>query len=127
MKNTHLLLLIALMIIQGCSIRKSNSIDKNNYPDALALKNIAFCNCVNRAVPLSDQQWHSDGSISGYVQLSEVGEKEIDTTMQFVQTYVDTAKYYSSTNSNLGLMKCINFYNSIELKNFVQKVLKGEK
>jgi hypothetical protein len=127
MKSTPLLLLINLMIIQSCSIRKTNPINQNNYSDALALKNIALCSCVNRAVPLSDQQWHNDGSISVYVQLSEVGEKEIDTTMQFVQVYLDTAQYYSSTDSNLGLMKCINFYNSKELENFVQKVLKGKK
>jgi hypothetical protein len=94
------------------------------HSDASALKNIAFCECIERSLPISKEQKQADGSKSGYFQLSNLGEEEIDTTIAFVQTYLDTVKYYSATNSNLGMMKCINLYNSNELESFVRNVLK---
>ncbi len=92
------------------------------HPDALALKNMVFCECLERAVPLSREQKVSDGSKSGYFQLSNLGEDEIDSTVAFVQTYLDTAVYSSSTNTKLGMMKCIDLYNSNKLDNFVKNV-----
>jgi len=89
----------------------------------LQLKNYAFCQCFSSVYRTNKDVLLQDGSLSAYFQ---TGHYEI----QAYERIDSLAKIYSKRvyknfdNHNLGMMKCLDFYNSQELKRTIIKLNK---
>jgi len=87
--------------------------------ERLKLKNAAFCECMYNSFP--DTVFENEGSQAGYVELGRYSFKAYETIIEFAKE--QSQKNYSSKNNrNLGMMKCLDFYNSKELDSLVRKL-----
>jgi hypothetical protein len=81
--------------------------------------NLAFCECLGFIYKDLDSVWIRDGSIAAYFELSSYGLEVIDTIQVLAETF--SLKVYRSKDGELlGLMKCLDFYNSVELDSIVR-------
>jgi len=86
--------------------------------ERLKLKNYAFCECLGHVFPGQDSLWIKDGSTAGYRETSHYDIDIYDTVRSRAEEF--SKKIYESyNNSPLGLMKCLDFYNSRELDSLI--------
>lgn len=115
-----ILLLSIFYVTNGCQKLNQNTVNSkvNEKVDLerLKLKNAAFCTCREYIYP-NDTAMILDGSKAGYFQTMNYQNphlvlKNID---DFTKQWVDTHHYESHANFRLGIMQCLDFYNSKEL------------
>jgi hypothetical protein len=84
------------------------------------LKNVAFCSCISAIYP-NDSMLRNDGSLSGYFQTGSYGSNTILKINDAAKNYVKSAdiKYNSIESKPLGMMKCLDWYNSKGLDSLV--------
>jgi hypothetical protein len=87
--------------------------------ERLKLKNAAFCECMHNSFP--DSVFQNEGSQAGYVKFGTYSFKAYETVMKFAKEQA-RKNYSSKNNRNLGMMKCLDFYNSKELDSLVRKL-----
>lgn len=79
------------------------------------LRNYAFCSCISYLDSTRLQDLVNDGSKAGYFEITNYDLDAYHLIDSVAKKYA--SKQYSSINQKpLGLMKCLDFYNSKELK-----------
>lgn len=124
MKN--IIILITIVSLLSFTIRESIESKKNKFENELImLKNQAFCNLFNVIVNEDKQKLIDD---SDYFQISELSEKYYrdERLIKLIEKW--RLKKYKSYNpdNKLYLMKCLDFYNSKDLKVYLDSVRKVE-
>ena len=121
-----LLLLTIPICIISCNFlnaQKSNSNAMNNgiQIQRLRLKNLAFCQCQSRVD--SNTLSLDDASAAGFVAYLAYKEGIIEDLQFYTKKWINDneKKYKSYSNSPLTNMKCLDYYNSKELKDFILK------
>lgn len=90
-------------------------------------RKLSFCLCIymqDSSVVINE----SEGSVSGYLQTTILYDmNDFELTKTFIDHYIhiNDSNYRSSNGADLGLMKCIDFYESKELDEFILKLEKG--
>jgi hypothetical protein len=119
--NRLLLVLFYGLISNFCSAQ--NLTNEQLERERLNLKNYAFCQCLKHVYENQyDSLFEIDGSISAYV--------DIGTYYLFVYERIDSIAQMFSKNTykskdnghKLGIMKCLDFYNSQLLDSLVIKL-----
>lgn len=98
----------------SCTVQQNDSFNKEKLlKERQRLKDFAFCQCLQH-VYKSDSIFIRDGSSSGYF---ETGSYSIDVynTIDSITKVFSTKIYKSKEGHPLGIMKCLDFYNSKEL------------
>ena len=120
MKVVYILLALCLT---NCSAQtKDNKLEG----ELVKIKNQAFCDCYYEATK-NESVKYKDGS--SYVQVIDLKEEYIFGNENYRKMIDNWAKKeYKSydSNNNLYLMKCLDFYNSKELKKFIDSVRQNE-
>lgn len=113
-----LLFILFVTSFIGCDAQsKTDQNQKAISNERLRLKNYAFCMCLNRTYPKIDSITN-DGSPAGYFELSAYGIPAFEVLDSLALVY-SKKSYKSKYNRNLGMMKCLDFYNSKELESTI--------
>lgn len=93
-------------------------------------KDFAFCRCLYRSnskdSTIIKDFVSKDGSTAGYFEVVNIGLENSIMLDSLARKYSN--KYYASKYDNpLLLMKCLDFYNSAELKDSVNSILNRDK
>ncbi|MDZ7879239.1 MAG: hypothetical protein U5L45_16275 [Saprospiraceae bacterium] len=114
MKNKFFFTILIGLV--GCTSQKASI--KTNSQD-LIIKNYAFCRCISTIYPDFNNQLR-DGSIAKYsFELDNV--EAIDT---LVNQWIVKNQYRSIQDNNLGLQRCLDFYNSQGIDSLVNVMKK---
>lgn len=89
-------------------------------------KNFAFCRCLyssnSKDSTIVKEFVSNDGSAAGYFDVVDIGLEHSIMLDSLARKY--SRKYYPSKYDNpLLLMKCLDFYNSAELKDSINSIL----
>ena len=104
-----------LFVSINCSAQLSK---ERLHEERLKLKNYAFCRCLQLTYE-GDSLFNKDGSSSGYFETGAYNI-EVYSMVDSVSKVYSQKVYKSYGNYFLGIMKCLDFYNSNELKNLVK-------
>lgn len=88
--------------------------------EKLKLRNSAFCMCLSKIYPDYDTSLN-DGSAAGYFETSAYGIDVFEKLDESILAYLTERKYKSKDNRNLGIQRCLDFYNSRELNAMIEK------
>ncbi len=118
------LMILGMLFIGLCSCKAQNdansTLTQKRNED---WRKIAFCTCIYKATPFTSEMKRQEGTISGYLQKNEdLNIEQLDEVQSYVKRYLENENYQSKTNSSLALMKCIDFYESEELKQFISEL-----
>src|ERR1043166_2436271 len=105
------MLLLIFFILSGFISFSQKNISKDLTKRRLQLKNYAFCSCIYNVDTTKRQTMVDDGSMSGYFEISDY-EFEAYNILDILAKKYASKKYSSKFNKPLGLMKCLDFYNS---------------
>ena len=100
---------------------QDSSLTKELIGQRLHLKNYAFCSCVYNLDSTKKQEIINDGSKAGYFEISDYELEAYHLIDTLAKKYA-LKKYSSISNKTLGLMKCLDFYNSRELANKIKSL-----
>lgn len=128
MKTTYWCFCLACTLLFSCiSNKTSNSFSvKSSNRDTfvnkqrLLLRNYALCKCLLEKFP-HDSSLVNDGTLEGYIELSEYGNLAYEAIDSFVKKATLT-KYPSKYKKNLYIMKCADIYNSNELDSLIRRL-----
>lgn len=79
---------------------------------------MAFCSCLHKEYPKYDSLL-KDGSAAGFFEKSNHSVDVIYKIKELLIVYFSEKQYQSKHNMNLGIMKCLDFYESKELEEFI--------
>jgi hypothetical protein len=88
----------------------------------LKLKNYTFCYCLSLVYSEYDSLWIKDGSGGGYFETGAYGLAAYDSVGAAALSFLSRQVYSSKDGEFLGLMKCLDFYNSRELDELVRRL-----
>ncbi len=136
MKKIYFIIMLITIIGLGCSLTpdsKSRSKESEMLTDSLELelvmlKNQAFCDCYYKSTKNVDAHISPpDGS--NYIQLSSLVEQYAnDPRLNKIVDMWAQKEYHSYSGENkLYLMRCLDFYNSTDLKAYIDSVREVEK
>jgi hypothetical protein len=128
----YIIVVLLIIVIIACSIITQHSLINHNSKlqindslenELLLLKNQAFCNCYFGA--LKEENAHVnplDGT--SYLQLSDLAVKYTnDVNLRRIINVWINKEYISYLDSNkLYIMRCLDFYNSKDLEQFIDSV-----
>ena len=101
---------------------QNSSIENQNIQNQrLKLKNLAFCQCQSRVD--SNVLAINDASAAGFKAYLAYKEEVMVDLREFTKKWVteNEKKYKSYSDSPLTNMKCLDYYNSKELKDYILK------
>jgi hypothetical protein len=113
--------LILTMTISGCALSQNSKLEAKILKEREQLKNYAMCKCLSFCLPQGDSLLIADGSMAGYFV---IGHYSIDV-YPLIDSLAKTNNIKalpSKEGKSLCFMKCLNFYNSLELKLFIEKM-----
>jgi hypothetical protein len=87
--------------------------------ERIRLKNLAFCNCLQKSLQ-ADSILVADGTAAAYVELGAYGIDAYIKVGEYAESYANQTHYNSKNHRSLALMKCLDFYNSLELDSLVR-------
>ena len=119
MKFTIIIIaLISMNALCYSQIKKGLSFEEQIKDQRLKLRNDAFCQCMWR-VDTSTLSLN-DASAAGYKAYMAYDEDLISDLKEFTSNWIikNEKNYRSYDDSPLTTMKCLDFYNSEELKKF---------
>lgn len=101
--------------------KKNLSLENQIKDQRLKMRNLAFCHCmwkIDSCASLSN-----DNSAIGYINYMAYDEEIRPDVKLFTSKWVEKNEknYKSYDDSPLTIMKCLDFYNSDELKKFAIK------
>ncbi len=85
------------------------------------LRNAAFCMCAGQSFPDSVKQVINEGSLGGYIELSESGLDAFEAIRELAQAFAKI-EYTSKNGYDLTYMKCLDFYNSPQLDSLLNEL-----
>jgi|WetSurMetagenome_2_1015567.scaffolds.fasta_scaffold443839_1 hypothetical protein len=88
----------------------------------LKLKNYAFCYCLSLVYSEYDSLWIKDGSGGGYFETGAYSIDAYDSVRVAALSFLSRKIYCSKDGESLGVMKCLDFYNSTELDELVTRL-----
>jgi hypothetical protein len=88
----------------------------------LKLQNYAFCECMGFVYKEYDSLWINDGSAAGYFETGAHDLDAYDSIREGARTFLSRKLYRSYENKALGIMKCLDFYNSSELDSLIKRL-----
>ena len=122
----RILFVVLSVILCTCSTKRNSY--KHLHDDfleeqLLMLKNQAFCNCVNQAMKKSGATLAPQDA-SNYLQLFELDVKYFfDPNLERIVNIWNQKEYISyDSEKELYFMRCLDFYNSKELANYIDSV-----
>lgn len=100
---------------------------QNLVPEQLAvarlkLRNLAFCECLGMVYKEYDSLWIKDGSTAGYFETGAYGLDAYDSVRAAALSFLSRKIYSSKDVESLGLIKCLDFYNSREFDELVRRL-----
>ena len=98
--------------------KQKSLISESLLQERRKLKNLTFCNCLNKSIPEQSDFLIEDGSTSGYFETSAYDLIAIERIDSLAAVF-SKKKYESVGNKTLSIMKCLDFYNSNELAQLV--------
>jgi hypothetical protein len=103
------------------SLKGHNGHDTTDAANRTRLRNLGFCNCLNSIYP-TFAKTYSDGSSGGFFMLSDYGVEIPHISKKLAKEFIKKRGIYNSYNpeKNLGVMFCLDYYNSKELNHFIQ-------
>ena len=107
------IIFLTLFVIIGCNLHKTQGLIEIPKKNSV-IKNYAYCRCLNNIYPNFNNEF-KDGSIATYEYQLESTEK-IDS---LIVLWLTKNKYNSIEDNNLGVMKCLDLYNSKALDSIV--------
>jgi hypothetical protein len=110
---------LLFLLFSYCS-EKAKPVDES---EVYKIKGLAFSQCINEVYPGFEDRYN-DGSASGFFQTSNVSIDDLPK-IDSLATRHSKKEFLSATKSNLGLMRCLELYNSQELEEFAIKVSKN--
>lgn len=98
-----------------------NPQDTSDATNRTRLRNLGFCNCMNTIYPDFEKAF-PDGSGNGYFMLSNYGLEIMNISRLLAKDFIEKRGLYQSYNpkNKLGIMLCLDYYNSQELDHFIQ-------
>jgi hypothetical protein len=117
MKKAFLFIVLIFTGLSSNSQTNSNIYYEKIANERLKLKNYAFCECLQE-VYKGDSLFIKDGSTEGYFQTGAYNTNAYETIDSIAKIFSEK-KYNSKENHTLGLMKCLDFYNSNELNKLI--------
>lgn len=98
----------------------ASSCSRNEYTSNLGeyeqvARKIAVCQCLNKTLPLSQDEIKNDGSTSLYLSTSNIPIECFERIDEYVSLYVDTVSYRSKVGNNLSTAKCLDLLNDSTL------------
>jgi len=119
-----LLFIIMLLSGAGCRIQKNDSGHKQyDDTDMKNWKRLAVSLCVYKSIPFSREMIKKEGSVAGYLQINRTfGLDAFKRTDEFVKKYLKDNPVNSKNNYSLALMRCLEFYESKELNEFIKEL-----
>ncbi|MEM9835604.1 MAG: hypothetical protein AAF828_03830 [Bacteroidota bacterium] len=98
----------------------TNGHDTTDAANRTRLRNLGFCDCLNTIYP-DFEDTYADGSAGGFFMLSKYGPEIIHLSKLLARDFIDKRGRYESFDPaiNLGLMQCLDYYNSRELDHFI--------
>lgn len=115
------------LAILGCSSehgsKKSNESNDSLESELTMLKNQAFCDCFYKSTKIANTQVSPPDGTS-YIQLSTLVERYANDPKlnQIINKWVEKEYLSYSENNKLYLMRCLDFYNSVELKTYIDSI-----
>ena len=113
--NKNYLFLFLLFLSVGCSAQLPK---EKLSEERLKLKNYAFCKCLQNVYE-GDTLFIQDGSSSGYFETGAYNINVYDSVDSIAKIF-SLKVYKSYGNYSLGIMKCLDFYNSKELDELIR-------
>lgn len=110
-------LFISVLVAMLVKTSQSNA-DVQTRPMIENYKNLAYCLCLDKFYPEYDSLLN-DGSAEGFFQVSDMSISNVEKLDSLSAMYAKK-KYSSWRGAELGIMRCLDFYNSKELKDFIE-------
>ncbi|MBF4506743.1 hypothetical protein IRZ83_08680 [Flavobacterium sp. JLP] len=120
-------LFIFCFTVLFCFVSYSQDQNRALENELVKVKNQAFCDCYSKALSGKETIRYKDGS--SYVQTINLKGEYIFRNKKYEEMIEnwDKNEYKSyDPNQNLYLMKCLDFYNSTVLKQFIDCVRQEE-
>jgi hypothetical protein len=95
--------------------------DTATISERLKLKNNAFCSCLNKVYPGLDDKLN-DGSAAAYFETSAYGLEAFERVDSLAASFA-AKPVKSKYDRKLGILKCLDFYNSQELEDLVNEIV----
>ena len=109
---------IVLLMVLSFGCQEPASEENARLENArLELRKYAFSGCMHMKYPSFDSLMN-DGSSAGYFELSDYNLFAFEKVDSLVQT-LKGQRLASKHNKELGMMSCLNFYESEDLKSFI--------
>lgn len=120
--KTIVVMVLLVVGITSCAqdVKKNNnnSAETSASFERLKAKNSAFCSCLNKIYPSYDEELN-DGSAAGYFETSAYSIEIFEKLDSIAAVFV-SKDFESKYNRNLGIQRCLDFYNSKELETFIK-------
>ncbi|MBK5722860.1 hypothetical protein JGH11_18475 [Dysgonomonas sp. Marseille-P4677] len=131
MKIIYFIILSLTLAVLCCSSehgsKKSVETNDSLESELTMLKNQAFCDCFYKSTKIANDQISPPDGTS-YIQLSTLVEQYAKDPKlnQIIDKWVEKEYLSYSENNQLYLMRCLDFYNSVELNTYIDSVRKIE-
>ena len=116
MMKSRLSIVLLMVLSFGCQEPASEENARLEHA-RLELRKYAFSGCMHMSYPTFDSLMN-DGSSAGYFELSDYNLFAFEKVDSLVQT-LKGQKLASKYDKELGIMSCLNFYESEDLKSFI--------
>lgn len=116
------LIFLMLLIFSGQSCKSQNNIALNSDGnESNTWKKVATCLCIYQSESYSDEMKKQEGSLAAYLQTNEnLDIDKLEEVKRFVEGYLKENNYLSKNGASLSLMRCVKFYDSDKLDEFVK-------
>lgn len=116
--------ILILITINSCN----GQVDKvkNNKEEIVKVKKYILCNCLYETFLEKEKIREQEGSSSHYFQISKLSLEVFTYSLDFLKNYLKkTEKKYINfyEKSNIGMVRCIDLYESKELDEFIKKTI----
>ena len=118
------ILLFTIFSCVGCLGQTKE--DKKENKELINVKKFVFCNCLYETLPEKEKIKTEEGSSSHFLQSSNLPLEVFTESLDFLKKYLkNTEKDYINfyEKPNVGIVRCLDFYESKELDSFIKKVI----
>lgn len=122
MKKIYFILILILLSLDSFAQLNNKASEEKLAKERLYLRNYAFCQCLWYTYKREDSLlFIKDGSSGGYFQIGAYNINAYEIIDSIARIYSQKV-YESYEGETLGIMKCLDFYNSKELNELINKL-----